>query len=85
MIVYGSSGVCRVDAVGPLQRAGPDPERAYYTLSPMFSSGVVYTPVDTSVFMRPVLSQSEVETLIDHLFTTLNLYTIVRPPSTTII
>lgn len=67
LIVYGNSGVCRVEAVGPLKGAGADPKRPYYTLSPMFSSGIIYTPVDTNVFMRPVLSQNEVEELIDRL------------------
>lgn len=66
LIVYGSSGVCRVEDIGPLKGAGGvKGSRDYYTLSPVFSSGVIYTPVDTAVFMRPVLSREQVDALID--------------------
>lgn len=68
LIVYGSSGVCRVESIGPLKGAGGvKNNRDYYTLSPLFGSGVIYTPVDTNVFMRPVLSREQVEALIDRL------------------
>jgi len=68
LIVYGSSGVCRVDAIGPLKGAGGmKGSRDYYTLSPLFGSGVIYTPVDTTVFTRPVLTKEQVEQLIDRI------------------
>ena len=67
LIVYGSSGVCRVMEIGPLKGAGTKGKRDYYTLSPVFGSGVIYTPVDTTVFMRPVLSKEQVEELIDRI------------------
>ena len=68
LIVYGSSGVCRVTAIGPLEGAGgPKGKRDYYTLSPVFGSGVIYTPVDTTVFTRPILSKEQVEELIDRI------------------
>jgi CarD family transcriptional regulator len=66
LIVYGSCGVCRVEEIGPLKGMG-DKKRDYYTLAPVFGSGVVYTPVDTGVYMRPVLSREEVEQLISRL------------------
>lgn len=68
LIVYGSSGVCRVEDIGPIKQAGGvKSKREYYTLSPVFGSGVIYTPVDTTVFMRPVLSRTQVNELIDRL------------------
>ena len=67
LIVYGSSGVCRVMEIGPLKGAGTKGNRDYYTLSPVFGSGVIYTPVDTAVFMRPVLTKEQAEELIDRI------------------
>lgn len=68
LIVYGSSGVCRVEDIGPLKGAGGVREkRDYYTLSPVFGSGVIYIPADTGIFMRPVLSKDQVDELIDRI------------------
>lgn len=68
MIIYGSTGVCRVEAIGPLDGArGEDRKRQYYTLSVVNGSGTIFVPVDTSVFMRPILSPDEVRVLIDSL------------------
>lgn len=33
------------------------PERKYYTLVPIFNGENIYTPVDTDIFMRPVMTQ----------------------------
>lgn len=65
MIMYGSSGVCRVEAVGQRDIAGED--RLYYTLSPVYSTETIFVPVDTTVFMRPVLSREQAEELIDQI------------------
>ncbi|MDE7245680.1 MAG: hypothetical protein K2O18_17145 [Oscillospiraceae bacterium] len=65
LIVYGGEGVCRVEAVGPLAMSGVDEkDRLYYTLAPLYRMGEIYTPVDTTVLMRPVLSKKEAEELI---------------------
>ena len=37
LVVYGSSGVCRVIQVGTLEGKSADPSREYYTLQPMFA------------------------------------------------
>lgn len=67
-IVYGNSGVCRVDAIGPLEGArGEDRKRRYYTLSALHGTERIFVPVDTGVFMRPVLSREEADALIDSL------------------
>lgn len=62
-IVYGTNGVCEVMAVGPVA-IGPA-DKAYYTLQPLYATEVIYTPVDTKVFLRPVISRSQAEALID--------------------
>lgn len=66
MIIYGSTGVCVVDGVGPLDSASGMGDRVYYTLSPFYSrDSKIYTPVDNSkIVMRPVLTQTEAEDLI---------------------
>lgn len=64
MIIYGGEGVCRVEAVGRLNMPGVSKEKVYYTLSPLYRDGKIYTPVDTTVFMRPVISREDAEELI---------------------
>ena len=65
LIVYGNTGVCRVQEIGhPEGLRNIDKGRLYYTLAPVYQSGVIYAPVDTAVFMRPVLSCREAEELI---------------------
>ncbi|MGN1031049.1 MAG: CarD family transcriptional regulator [Butyricicoccaceae bacterium] len=65
LIVYGNTGVCRVDEIGTPQGIS-DTEQQYYTLTPLFGSGTIYIPVDSPVFMRPVLTHEQVDTLIEH-------------------
>ena len=63
LIVYGSTGVCRVEAVEtPRHRPGEE-ERQYYLLRPLYQDGTIRIPVDTKVFMRPVISREEAETV----------------------
>lgn len=63
-IVYGTNGVCRIAAIGKPDGLTVQEGRQYYTLIPLFSSETIYTPVDTKVFMRPVISQKEALSLI---------------------
>ncbi len=62
MIVYGNSGVCQVIDIGTPD--GVDPKKRYYILRPLYSQETIYTPVETTVFMRPVISRAEAEALI---------------------
>lgn len=64
VIVYGSIGVCRVEAIGVPPVEAADAERTYYTLVPLYKGGHIYAPVDTSTYMRPVLSRAEALSLI---------------------
>lgn len=64
LIVYGNSGICRVEGVSMKPQLEGGGQAMYYTLTPVFGSGTVYTPVDTKVFMRPVISGEEARDLI---------------------
>jgi len=64
-IIYGENGVCTVDKIGPLAVSGAPRDRLYYHLSPLVGSGTYFTPVDSSAYMRPVMSREEAEALID--------------------
>ena len=66
LIIYGSTGVCVVDRIGPLDPSSGMGDRVYYTLSPFYSKeSKIYTPVDNQkIVMRPILTQTEAEDLI---------------------
>ena len=66
-LVYGSEGVCRVENIGNPRLAGVDREKLYYTLAPCNGGGVIYTPVDTEVHMRPPLEVAALEALLEQL------------------
>ena len=64
-IVYGSTGVCRVEAVGvPEHLPASDTETLYYKLAPVYSVGYIYIPVNAPVFMRPVMNREQAERLV---------------------
>ena len=64
LVVSGNSGICRVEGVSLKKQLDGVGEAMYYTLTPLFGSGRVYTPVDTKVFMRPVITAEEAGDLI---------------------
>ena len=63
-IVYNCTGVCRVEAVGPLGRGVGAQGRDYYTLRPERGRETIYIPVDSGVFMRPVITRRQAEELL---------------------
>lgn len=67
LIVYGNDGVCRVEEIGTPKISGVDKHREYYTLAPIYREGKVFTPVDSKVFMRPVITREEALALIDRI------------------
>lgn len=66
-VVYGNSGVCKVQNVGTLDSPQASREREYYTLSPYYIKGsTIFTPVDNrKVIMRRILTKTEAMELID--------------------
>lgn len=65
LIIYHNEGVCRVEEIGPLENlSGNGSRKLYYKLSPVYGKGVIFTPVETKLFMRPIISKTEAEKLI---------------------
>lgn len=68
-IVYGTTGVCIVNKIGPLDLSSGMGDRIYYTLLPFYSKeSTIYTPVDNEkIVMRPILTKEEAESLIQEI------------------
>lgn len=68
LVVYGATGVCRVEEITGLDQPGGDRGRQYYVLKPLWQDGVIYAPVDSEkVPMRPVIGREEAEALVDRM------------------
>ena len=66
LIVYGNTGVCRIKEIKTMDLSEDEKDRLYYELEPLFQDCTILTPADNpKVFMRPILSKSEAERLID--------------------
>ncbi|MDF3000570.1 MAG: hypothetical protein K0Q48_689 [Bacillota bacterium] len=63
-IIYGSSGVYKVESVGKLNLQGTDQSRVYYSLSSVHKIGKIYTPTDANVPMRPLITYEDAQQLI---------------------
>lgn len=66
-IVYGSSGVCQVMEIGPMEMSGVDKGKLYYTLKQRYSEGgTIFTPIDNKkIVMRGVYTKGEAGELIE--------------------
>ena len=60
-VIYGTNGVCQVEAVGKIASSIMDTKRIYYTLVPFYSkTGKIYVPADSEkVSIRKILSKEE--------------------------
>ena len=66
LVVYHTTGVCRVEAIAAPNMTGADPNKLYYQLKPLQQDGVIYCLVDhPKVRIRPVISREEALALID--------------------
>lgn len=66
LVCYGSNGVYRVEDIGPISHIrGYDPRQDYYKFSSLQRGEVTYVPVNSGVFMRPVISREEAERLLE--------------------
>ena len=64
-VIYGNNGICCIEEIGvPRDTPLGDSGKEYYTLAPVFSSGKIYAPLDTKVFMRPILTKRQAERLM---------------------
>jgi CarD family transcriptional regulator len=64
IIIYSCEGACRVESIEKLDVAGIDADKLYYNLSPVYHVGNIFVPIDTKMFMRPVIKCEEVQSLI---------------------
>lgn len=70
LVVFGSDGVCQVEAVGPLDIDGVSKEKLYYTLIPVgkVGNGRIFAPVEGKrVVVRRVVSPDEANCLIEEM------------------
>ena len=66
LVVYGTTGVRRVEKIAHPNSTGPDQNKDYYLLKPLHQDGIIYTPVENAkIPMRPVISAEAAEALID--------------------
>ena len=67
-VLYGRTGVCRVEGIGtpPFRR---EDGQSYYILRSVFSASGerIYIPVDTAVSMRPLVDSGEAAACLDRL------------------
>ncbi len=66
-VVYGNTGVCRVESVGPLAIGNSDKD--YYTLQPVYEKkSRLYCVVDSNkVVIRPVMTKEEIDALMEEI------------------
>ena len=65
LILYGRTGVCRVEEITHEKQHGSEEEQMYYVLKPLYQNCNITTPVDnTKVFSRPIISREEAERVI---------------------
>ena len=67
-VIYERTGVCRIIGILPASQVpGAQKQTQYYQLTPVFGHGLIYIPVDTAVFMRPILTRQQALALIHKL------------------
>ena len=66
-IIYGGTGVCVVEKIAPLDFGESGKTELYYVLRPLYQDGVIYAPVQATVYMRPILTAQEVNGLNDRI------------------
>ena len=66
LILYGSTGICRITDITKLDFGGkPEP---YYVLKPLFQNETIYcTVAQTKIFIRSVITADEANRLIDNI------------------
>ena len=63
LVIYGNAGVCNIREI----RQNPADNRSYYVLDPLYQSCTISVPVDSKVFIRPIMTCAEANALIDRI------------------
>lgn len=68
-IIYGRSGICKIEDISHLSISGADKQRLYYVLAPLNTRGSrVYFPVDKKdANARRLISEQEAWALLDEM------------------
>jgi Transcriptional regulators, similar to M. xanthus CarD len=66
-IIYGKMGVCRITDITVPKHLNHANRQLYYVLKSLNDNCVIYAPVDTAVYMRPVISAEDADRLIDQI------------------
>ena len=68
LIVYGSTGVCRITDIAPLPHM-PDCHKEYYTLIPLFSpvAEIIHVSVQTCACIRPLITAAQARMYLESL------------------
>ena len=68
-VIYGTSGVCKIEDITTMNLGGGAKDRLFYVLNPSSQKGgKIFTPVDSKkTLMRPILNQEEANSLIDNI------------------
>lgn len=65
LVLYGSTGVCRVSEIKKQNFPSTGEQKLYYVLRPLYQDCVISAPVDSDkVFIRPIISKEEAQELI---------------------
>ena len=74
-VMYSYSGICRVEAIGTLSFTN-DSQKEYYTLRPSYTTTneKIYVSVNTSAFMREVITREEAFLYLEYLKLKLRTY-----------
>ena len=66
LIIYGSTGVCRVSDITPRVISEDCGQVDCYVLKPLYRDCTISVPVNCDkIFMRPIISREEAERLVD--------------------
>jgi CarD family transcriptional regulator len=66
LVIYGTTGVCRIEGFASPDEHSHGRGKQYYLLNPLYQDGVIYTPVEGGkVPMRAVISADAAHSLID--------------------
>jgi len=64
-VVYRNTGVYKVEEIGTLKDApAAMQDRLYYHLAPVHGSSLIHIPVDSPIFMLPVITKEQAQDLI---------------------
>ncbi|MBR2928088.1 MAG: CarD family transcriptional regulator [Oscillospiraceae bacterium] len=63
-IIYGEQGACEISDVGHVAMQGIAKDRLFYTLRPLSGGGTIYAPVDSPVYMSPVMAAEEAKAFL---------------------